>query len=51
VVLDVLGDAVDLVLGLMDLDLRVSTGYGVDLTTLLLFFEYGSLPHTDRQLT
>jgi hypothetical protein len=50
VVLDVLGDAVDLVLGLVDLDLRVGAGNGVDLASDLLLLEDGPLPDAHGQL-
>jgi hypothetical protein len=50
VVLHVLGDAVHLVLGLVDLDLRVGAGDGVDLAAHLLLLEDGALADTDGEL-
>lgn len=50
VVFDVLGDAVDLVLGFVDLDLRVGAGDGVDFSALLLLLEDGALADADCQL-
>ena len=48
VILDVFGDAIHLVLGLVHFDLRIGRRDRVDLSVFLLFLEDGSLPHTDR---
>jgi hypothetical protein len=50
VVFHVLGDAIDLVLGLVHLDLRVGAGDGVDFSSLLLLFEDGSFANADSEL-
>lgn len=47
VVLDVLGDSVHLVLGLVDLDHGVGAGDGVDLSCLLLLLEDGPFSDAD----
>lgn len=41
-VLDVFGYPIDFVLGLVDLNLWIGAGYGVDLAALLFFFEDGA---------
>ena len=46
-VLDVLGDAVNFVLGLVDFNLGVGAGYGVNFSILLFLFEDGSFPDAD----
>ena len=48
VVFDVLGDAVDLVLGLMDFDLGIGATDRVDLPRLLLLLENRPLTHAYR---
>jgi hypothetical protein len=50
VVFDILGDAVDFILGLMHFYLRISARYGIDFSTLLLFFEDRSFTDTDCEL-
>ena len=47
VIFDVLGDSIDPILRLMDFDLRIGTGNGIDLSVCLLLFENWSLPDTD----
>jgi hypothetical protein len=47
-VLNVLCNPINPKLRLYDLNLRVGTGYRVDLPNLLLLFKYGPFPHTDR---
>ena len=49
-VLDVLGDTVNLVLGLVDFYLGVSCRDGVDLSIGLFLFEYGTLSYANGQL-
>ena len=52
IVLNVLGDSVYLELGVVNLDLGVEHCHHINLTTLRLLFEEGSLPHanTDAHL-
>jgi len=45
VVFDVLGDAINAILRFMNLDLRIGAADGVDLATLLLLLEDGTLPN------
>lgn len=49
-VLDIFGDAVDFILGLMDLDLGVGTADGIYFAVLLLFFKNGPFPHAYSKL-
>ncbi len=49
-ILDILGDTINLVLGLMDLNLGISARNGVYFTILLLFFEDWSFPDTNCEL-
>ncbi len=49
-VLDVFGDSIDFVLRLMNFDLWIRAGYGIDLSTLFLFFEDGAFANTDSKL-
>ena len=46
-VLYVLGQPINLVFGLVNLDLGIGAGYGVDLSILLLFFENGPFSNAD----
>jgi hypothetical protein len=50
-ILHILGDAVYLVLRLVDLDLRIGAGNRVYLATLLFLLEDGSLTDADCQLS
>lgn len=49
-ILNILCNAIDFILGLDDFNLRVGAGHGINLTALLLFFKYRSLSDTDCEL-
>lgn len=49
-ILDILGDSIDSVLGLMNFDLWVGAGDGVDFPSLFFLFEDGPLTNAHRQL-
>ena len=48
--MNVLGDAVDLELGLVDVNLGVADGDDVDFALVGLFFEQGTLAHTNADV-
>ena len=47
VVFNVFGDSIDPILGLVDFDLRIGTGNGIDLSICFLLFKNGSFADTD----
>ena len=49
-IFDIFSDAIDFILGLVNLYLRISAGYGINFSTLLLFFENWSFSDADCEL-